>query len=153
MSEEGTRRRRAGGRAGHKDRAGGQVIDQMPWHIPVNNDRPTEPLDAEGVEAIHRGAMRILSEIGIEFLNPEAVEILRKAGCRVNDTNVRMDEDFVMEMPAMRPSTSPSRRATPRARSWWAASICCSSMSPRRPILGIWSAASGRAILSPSSTS
>ena len=98
MSEEGTRRRRAGGRAGHKDRAGGQVIDQMPWHIPVNTDRPTEPLDAEGVEAIHRGAMRILSEIGIEFLNPEAVEILRKAGCRVTDTNVRMDEDFVMEM-------------------------------------------------------
>ncbi|TMV83362.1 methyltransferase, partial [Thioclava sp. BHET1] len=98
MSEEGTRRRRAGGRAGHKDRAGTQVIDQMPWHIPVNNDRPTEPLDPEGVAAIHRGAMRILSEIGIEFLNPEAVAILKEAGCRIDGTNVRMDEDFVMEM-------------------------------------------------------
>jgi trimethylamine--corrinoid protein Co-methyltransferase len=45
----------------------------MPWRIPVNPDKPTEPLDEEGVAAIHRGAMRILSEIGIEFLNDEAV--------------------------------------------------------------------------------
>jgi trimethylamine--corrinoid protein Co-methyltransferase len=33
----------------------------MPWRIPVNPDKPTEPLDEEGVAAIHRGAMRILS--------------------------------------------------------------------------------------------
>lgn len=49
--------------------------------------------------------MRILKEIGIEFLNPEAVEILRKAGCLVNGTNVKMDEDFVMEMVARAPSS------------------------------------------------
>jgi trimethylamine---corrinoid protein Co-methyltransferase len=105
MTEEPARKRRAGGRAGMKIRAGSAVIDQMPWRIPVNPDRPIEPLDAEGVQRIHKGAMRILSEIGIEFLNPEAVTILQKAGCRVNGTNVRMDEDFVMEMVGHAPET------------------------------------------------
>ena len=100
-----TRKRRAGGRAGNKTRAGSAVIDQMPWRIPVNPDRPTEPLDADGVQAIHRGTMRILKEIGIEFLNPEAVAILKQAGCTVNGTNVRMDEEFVMEMLGHAPAT------------------------------------------------
>ena len=70
----------------------------MPWNPPVNRDRPTEPLDQDGVQAIHKGCMRILSEIGIEFLNPEACAILKKAGCKVDGTNVKMDEAFVMEM-------------------------------------------------------
>lgn len=98
MNDDQGRRRRAGGRAGNQARAGTAVIDQMPWRVPVNPDRPTEPLDADGVARIHRGAMKILSDIGIEFLNPEALEIMRKAGCIINGTNVRMDEDFVMEM-------------------------------------------------------
>jgi trimethylamine---corrinoid protein Co-methyltransferase len=104
MTEEPKVRRRAGGRAGNQARAGNAVIDQMPWRIPVNHDRPTEPLDAEGVQAIHRTAMRILRDIGIEILNPEAASILRAAGCRVEGTNVRMDEDFVMEMLAHAPA-------------------------------------------------
>ncbi len=105
MTEEPTRKKRAGGRAGMQVRAGTAVIDQMPWRIPVNPDRPTEPLDADGVQRVHKTAMRILRDIGIEFLNPEAVEILRKAGCKVTGTNVRMDEDFVMEMVGHAPSS------------------------------------------------
>ena len=105
MTEEPGRKRRAGGRAGMKTRAGSAAVDQMPWRIPVNPDRPTEPLDAEGVQRIHKGAMRILSELGIEFLNPDAVAHLKAAGCTVNGTNVKMDEDFVMEMVARAPSS------------------------------------------------
>jgi trimethylamine--corrinoid protein Co-methyltransferase len=43
--------------------------------------------------------MRVLEEIGIEFLNKEAKGILNKAGCRVasDSNNVRMGRDFVME--------------------------------------------------------
>ncbi len=92
------RRRRAGGRRGHAERASGTVIDQMPWRLPINPDRPTEPLTQEGVQAIHKGAMRILSEIGIEFLNDGARGYLAEAGCKIDGTNVKMDEDFVMEM-------------------------------------------------------
>lgn len=98
IARQKERGRRSGGRAGNQSRAGHAVIDQMPWRVPVNPDRPTEPLDADGVQALHRGAMQILSEIGIEFLNPEALAILKQAGCRVDGVNVRMDEDFVMEM-------------------------------------------------------
>ncbi len=96
-------RKRAGGRAGNAKRAGTSVIDQMPWRIPLNHDRPTEPIDADGVAAIHKGAMRILSEIGIRFLNDEALGLFRQAGCKVEGQTVHMDEDFVMDMLARAP--------------------------------------------------
>ncbi len=104
MIEAGLRKRRSGGRAGNARRSGGQAIDQMPWRIPVNTDAPTEPLTADGIAAIHDGAMRILEEIGIEFLNEESLGIFRQAGCIVNGTNVRMDRDFVMEMVGRAPA-------------------------------------------------
>ncbi|MCF6327890.1 MAG: trimethylamine methyltransferase family protein [Devosiaceae bacterium] len=94
---------RSGGRAGNARRSG-PAIKQMDWGIPLNSDMPTTPLPPEGVEAMHDGAMRILEEIGIEFLNEEAALILKKAGCTLNDTNVRMDREFVMEKVALAPS-------------------------------------------------
>lgn len=90
------RSRRSGGRAGNT-RGKGPAITQLPWSLPVNRDRPTEPLTEEGVQSVHNGAMRILEEIGIEFLNPEAVGILKKAGCTVNGENVRMGRELVLE--------------------------------------------------------
>jgi len=59
---------------------------------------PTEPLYEDGVQAIHDGAMRILEDIGIEFLNEEALELFKQAGCTVDGTNVKMGRDWVMEM-------------------------------------------------------
>ncbi len=105
MADSNTRRRRSGGRSGAAARRGSAVIDQMPWNPPVNIDRPMEPLDQAGIEAIHEGAMRILEEIGIEFYNKEALGILREAGCTINGDNVRMGRDFVMEMIAKAPSS------------------------------------------------
>ncbi|MFY9212457.1 MAG: trimethylamine methyltransferase family protein [Aestuariivita sp.] len=104
MADAATRKKRGGGRAGNAHRRGGEVIEQMPWRIPVNIDRPTEPLSEEGVAAIHEGAMRILEEIGVEFLNPEALAIFKQAGCKVEGDLVRMDRDFVMEMVGKAPS-------------------------------------------------
>ncbi|TCD15037.1 trimethylamine methyltransferase family protein [Oricola cellulosilytica] len=97
------RHRRGGGRSGNA-RRGGAAIKQTPWTDVINVDRPTEPIPPEGVEAIHDGAMRILEEIGIEFLNAEAVEVLREKGCTVDGENVRMGRDFVMEMVRKAPS-------------------------------------------------
>jgi trimethylamine--corrinoid protein Co-methyltransferase len=78
----------------------------MPWSPPLNPDRPTEPLAAEGVEAIHHGAMRVLEEIGIDFLNGDAKQALKDAGCAVDPDSdrVRMDRGFVMEMVRKAPS-------------------------------------------------
>ncbi len=85
------------GRRRNNSRTKGSVISQLPWGLPVNNDKHIEPLSEEDVQAIHNGAMRILEEIGIEMLNPEAVEILRNSGCIVNGDNVRMGRELVME--------------------------------------------------------
>ncbi len=118
MTDDANRRKRSGGRLGNVRRSSPNVIKQMPWRIPVNTDRPTEPLTEEGVQAIHDGAMRILEEIGIEFLNDESLAILKKAGCTVDETNVRMGRDFVMEMLARAPAEfditprNPSRKIT-----------------------------------------
>ena len=95
--------RKRGGRAANARRSG-PAIKQTPWTDVINCDRPTEPVPGEGVEAIHDAAMRILEEIGIEFLNEEAIDILRGAGCIVDGENVRMGRDFVMEMVARAPS-------------------------------------------------
>ncbi|MEO0744728.1 MAG: trimethylamine methyltransferase family protein [Pseudomonadota bacterium] len=111
-------RRRGGGRAGAAARRGQAVIEQMPWNPPRMIDPPVEPLRLEGVAAIHDGAMRILEEIGVEFLNEEALEILREAGCTIDGANVRMGRDFVMEMVAKAPSSftlmprNPARQIT-----------------------------------------
>lgn len=48
--------------------------------------------------------MRVLEEIGIEFLSEEATQILGAAGCSVSADNVRMDRDFVMEQIKKAPS-------------------------------------------------
>ena len=104
MPKPAKRRARSGGRAGNTRRSG-PVIEQMPWRLPKNIDRPTEPLDEAGVARVHDAAMRVLEEIGIEFLHPDAVEILRKAGCEVTGENVRMGRDMVMEMLAHAPSS------------------------------------------------
>ena len=105
MADQVKRRKRGGGRAGNAERRGTAVIEQMPWKPPIIIDAPVEPLDSDGVQAIHDGAMRILEEIGIEILNPEALEIFRASGgCEINGETVRMGRDYVMEMIAKAPA-------------------------------------------------
>ncbi|MEM8742857.1 MAG: trimethylamine methyltransferase family protein, partial [Pseudomonadota bacterium] len=113
-------RKRHGGRAGNTRRSGRTAIAQLDWELPTLTDAPTEPLDAEGVQAIDDAAMRVLEEIGILFLNREAREILAAAGAAVDhDTfNVRMDREMVREYLAHAPASfdivprNPDRRIT-----------------------------------------
>ena len=136
MADVTERKRRSGGRAGNTRRTSSEVIQQAPWIVPVNTDRPTEPLNEEGVEAIHNGAMRILEEIGIDFLNEEALELFKEIGVKVNGSNVRMDREWVMEMVAKAPSEFHDHAAqswtvkSPSAGATW-----CSGMSRRRRII------------------
>ncbi|MEL6678261.1 MAG: trimethylamine methyltransferase family protein [Pseudomonadota bacterium] len=104
MTIQDRRTRRSGGRSGNARRDSARAIEQMSWRIPLNPDRPIDPLDADGVAAVHDAAMRVLEEIGIEFLNDEALAYLRGAGCTIEGQNVRMDRDWVMEMIAKVPS-------------------------------------------------
>jgi len=118
MGQGMNRRKRSGGRAGNAARRGATGLDQSPWRLPLNTDRPTEPLPPEGIAAIHDGAMRILEEIGIEFLNEEALGLFRRAGMIVEGTNVRIGRDWVMEMLGHAPASfditprNPDRKVT-----------------------------------------
>ncbi|MBV9422906.1 MAG: trimethylamine methyltransferase family protein, partial [Solirubrobacterales bacterium] len=63
-----------------------------------------EILSEEAMDVLDRGWKRIVSELGIEFLLPEAVEILEKAGQIVEDENrVRFDPEFILEQVAKAP--------------------------------------------------
>jgi trimethylamine---corrinoid protein Co-methyltransferase len=71
-----------------------------------NNRMPRyEILSEEAMATLDRGWRRIVSELGIEFLLPEAVEVLRGAGQIVEDTNrVRFDPEWILEQVAKAPS-------------------------------------------------
>ena len=75
-------------------------LQQQDWKIPYNSDSFVEPLNEEAVVVLHNAAMKILEEIGILFLNPDACKILKKAGCTVDfsDSKVKMDRRWVMDM-------------------------------------------------------
>jgi trimethylamine--corrinoid protein Co-methyltransferase len=64
-----------------------------------------EILSEQAMEALERGWRRIISELGVEFVLPEAVEILRAAGQAVDGAVVRFDPDFVLEQVAKAPSS------------------------------------------------
>src|SRR5206468_1265162 len=51
----------------------------------------------EAMATLDRGWRRIVSEIGVEFILPEAVEVFAAAGQRTEDATVWLDPDFVME--------------------------------------------------------
>ncbi len=52
---------------------------------------------------LDRGWRRIVSEIGVQFAKPEAVDLFRKAGQQVEGDAVNFDPDFVLEQVAKAP--------------------------------------------------
>ena len=75
------------------------AIQQLGWSIPQYIDAPTEAVNEEILEKIHDTSLKVLEEIGVLFLNEEAIEILRGLGCDIDDAtqNVRMDRSLVLD--------------------------------------------------------
>src|SRR3954452_19818005 len=69
----------------------------------VNRMPRYEILSQDAVATLDRGWRRIVSELGVEFVLPEAVEVFAKAGQTVDGQNVKLDPDFVMEQVAKAP--------------------------------------------------
>jgi trimethylamine--corrinoid protein Co-methyltransferase len=69
----------------------------------VNKMARYELLSPDAIEVLDRGWRRIVSEIGVQFVKPEAVELFRQAGQSVDDQTVRLDPDFVLEQVAKAP--------------------------------------------------
>ena len=93
-------KRRGGGRSNRAIRKTSTSIEQLEFSPPYNTDNFVEPLNIEGIEAIDNAAMDVLEQIGIEFLNDEAISVLKDAGCNIKEgsKNVRMDRSWVKEM-------------------------------------------------------
>lgn len=69
------------------------------------NDMPyVEVLSPQAIETIERGWMRLVSEIGIEFMHEEALDLLREAGQRVEGEVVHFDPDWILQQIAHAPS-------------------------------------------------
>jgi trimethylamine---corrinoid protein Co-methyltransferase len=62
-----------------------------------------EILSPDAVGVLDKGWRRIVSEIGVQFAKPEAVELFRKAGQRTDGEVVYLDPDFVLEQVALAP--------------------------------------------------
>jgi trimethylamine---corrinoid protein Co-methyltransferase len=70
----------------------------------VNSMPRYEILSEEAMATLDRGWRRIVSELGIEFMLPEAVEYFRRAGQTVEGENlVKLDPEFVLEQVAKAP--------------------------------------------------
>ena len=70
-----------------------------------DRDEAPKVLTAEQEEIVHRQAMRILAEIGIDVLHADARKLLAEAGQRVDGDRVYWDPAFVLEQAALAPST------------------------------------------------
>ncbi|MDF2733637.1 MAG: trimethylamine methyltransferase family protein [Chloroflexota bacterium] len=101
---EGLRRRRTGGRAGHERHL---LPQQRPWAQPRMRYAPTEVISADELESIHVASLRVLSEIGMDFLDADAREVLKAAGAETEpDTQrVRFDPEMVTETIRTAPSS------------------------------------------------
>jgi trimethylamine--corrinoid protein Co-methyltransferase len=64
-----------------------------------------EILGEEQVQQIHDQAMLILQEIGVDFLHPRSLDILRQAGLKVDDQRVRFERAFIEEQVAKAPAS------------------------------------------------
>src|SRR5262249_34715708 len=69
----------------------------------VNTMPRYEILSADSIAVLERGWRRIVSEIGIQFAKPEAVELFAKAGQQVDGDVVKLDPEFVLEQVAKAP--------------------------------------------------
>jgi trimethylamine--corrinoid protein Co-methyltransferase len=69
----------------------------------VNTMPRYEILSEDAMAVLEAGWRRIVSEIGIEFMKPEALELFRAAGQTVEGDNVKFDPDWILEQVAKAP--------------------------------------------------
>ncbi len=69
----------------------------------VNRMPRYDILSEEALATLDRGWQRLHTEIGVEFMKPEALDLFRAAGQKVVDNTVFLDPEFVLEQVAKAP--------------------------------------------------
>lgn len=90
-------------RAGRGQRPRGATplpLSDKPFHHTSNGFAPLEPLADEQLDRIHAASMSILEEVGIDFLDDEALELWSAAGAKVDRSgrHVWIDRDLLMAL-------------------------------------------------------
>jgi len=63
-----------------------------------------EPHSAALTDEVHEAAMRIVEQLGIEFHDPESLELWRSAGATISGQNVRISRGSLLELVARAPA-------------------------------------------------
>ncbi len=108
-----SRRKRA--RRPRRDKRNVSPLAHIPWQKIQNNMPPVERLGPESIDKLHEGSMRILEEIGIAFMDDEALDMWQAAGATVNRETqvVRMGREMVLDLVAKAPSEFTWRSRNP----------------------------------------
>ena len=103
MTERSDREARRAARRTRRSRS----IQQLPWRSLTNPYEPIAVASDDQIEAIHDASMRILEEIGMDFLHQEALDILGAAGAEVTagTERVRFDRHMVQEVVSRAPES------------------------------------------------
>lgn len=70
---------------------------------PVNELPVYDLLTEEGIERLHQASMRVLAEVGIDFYDAEALDILRRHGATVDGDSVTFEPGLIEEYVAKAP--------------------------------------------------
>jgi trimethylamine--corrinoid protein Co-methyltransferase len=89
-------RRATAGRTGH--------IAQLPRRKVARAFPPMALLSTDEIESIHHASLKVLAEIGMDFMLPEARDILRKAGAKIEGERVRFDPALIEEAMSSAPA-------------------------------------------------
>ena len=102
-------------RAARRAARTGGTLAQLDWRRIVNPFAPLPAVDEDGLEAIHDASLEILRTVGMDFLHPEAIAVLRAHGADVDDDGprVRFDPDLVLEWVGKAPSSFTMRARNP----------------------------------------
>ena len=90
-------------------------LADKPFRLLRNPFAPVEVLSIEQLERIHQTSLHILEEIGLEFLDDEALDLWQTAGAQVDRATgrVRMDRGLIMEAVAKAPAHFTLRARNP----------------------------------------
>jgi trimethylamine---corrinoid protein Co-methyltransferase len=86
-------------------RATAPSIPQTAKGVQHRRFEPLRLISDDEVESIHRASLQVLQDIGMDFMLPEARDLLRKAGASIDGERVRFEPAMIEELVAHAPSS------------------------------------------------
>ncbi len=105
MTLETEPRRRRGGARGNPQAGGTGALQQSPERQLQRHFAPTTILSDDEVESIHRASLKVLAEVGMDFMHDEARALLKAAGADIQGERVRFDAALIEELISHAPQT------------------------------------------------